>query len=195
MDLTTRPRRTGMVALLAVLLVAAGCGNAASTPTPAPTPTPTAVPTPTPAVSANASVAPGASVAPSGSPVTSAQVCADLATLQSSLDALTGMDFATAGVLGTISAVRLVLTNGTAFVQSATAAFGPEARALGTALGGLQAAIGGLTGSGTLGDKAATIENAVDGVAAAFDALKAKVSPRCSAASPALVPAASPAAS
>ena len=202
MDLTTRPHRTGAIALLSVLLIAAGCGNAASTPTPAPTPSPTAIPSPTPAMSLSASVAPGASIAPgasvtpSGSPmVTSAQVCADLAAFQASLDSLKGLDLATAGILGTLDAVRVALTSGQAFVQSSRAAFGPEAQALGTALGGLQTAIAGLTGSSSLGDKAATIENAIDDVATAFDALKAKVSPRCPAASPGASPAASPAAS
>jgi predicted trehalose synthase len=79
-------------------------------------------------------------------------------------------------VLGAITAT---VSNGRAFVDSARAMFGPEAQALGEALTGLQTALQGITGEGSLGDKAATIENAVDEVAAAFDALKAEVAPGC----------------
>ncbi len=79
-------------------------------------------------------------------------------------------------VLGDITAT---VTSGRAFVNSARAMFGPEAQALGAALADLQTALQGITGEGSLGDKAATIENAVDEVAAAFDALKAEVAPGC----------------
>jgi predicted trehalose synthase len=106
-------------------------------------------------------------------------VCADLAAFQEALDALTGLDLASAGVLDVIRTIQSAITTGQAFVESARGAFGPEAQALGTALTGLQTALQDITGEGSLGDKAATIENAVDEVAAAFDALKAEVAPGC----------------
>jgi hypothetical protein len=111
--------------------------------------------------------------------ITGAQVCADLAAFQADLDALTGLDLGSARVRDVLGAIQSAVTSGLAFVESAKAAFGPEAQALGAALAGLQTALQGITGEGTLGDKAATIENAVDEVAAAFDALKAEVTPGC----------------
>ncbi len=123
---------------------------------------------------------PPASLLASSSPVTTgAQVCTDLAAFQASLDVLTGLDLESAGVRDVIGAIQAAVTTGLAFVESAKAAFGPEAQALGSALAGLQTALQGITGEGSLGDKAATIENAVDEVAAAFDALKAEVAPGC----------------
>ena len=98
---------------------------------------------------------------------------------QTDLDALTSLDLESARVRDVLGAVQSAITSGLAFVESAKAAFGPEAQALGTALAGLQTALQGITGEGSLGDKAATIENAVDEVAAAFDALKAEVAPGC----------------
>jgi hypothetical protein len=190
MGLTAGSRRTAVVALLslAVVLVLAlvACSGGSSTPTPTPTAaaTPTAAPTatpslpPTPAPTIGPSAA--ASLLASSSPaVTGAQVCADLAAFQASLDVLTALDLGSAGVRDVLGAIDSTVTSGLAFVESAKAAFGPEAQALGAALAGLQTALQGITGEGTLGDKAATIENAVDEVAAAFDALKAEVAPGC----------------
>jgi hypothetical protein len=175
MDLTTGSRPSAVVALVSLVLVlvlilaVAACGG--STPTPSPSPSPSPAATPPTAT---------ASPLPSNSPaITGVQVCADLATFQSSLDALTGLDLASAGVLDVIRTIQSAITSGLAFVDSARGAFGPEAQALGTALADLQTALQGITGEGSLGDKAATIENAVDEVAAAFDALKAEVAPGC----------------
>ena len=183
MGLTPGSRPTATVAILSLAVVLAlavvACSGGGSTPTPTPgatpAPTPAASPGPTPSVTAS----PLASL-PAGSPViTGAQVCTDLAAFQASLDTLTGLDLESAGVRDVIGALQAAVTTGLAFVESAKAAFGPEAQALGTALGDLQAALQGITGGGSLGDKAATIENAIDEVAAAFDALKAKVAPGC----------------
>jgi hypothetical protein len=106
-------------------------------------------------------------------------VCADLAAFQADLEALTSLDLGSAGVRDVLGAIQAAVGSGQAFVESSKSAFGPEAQALGASLTGLQAALQGITGEGTLGDKAATIENAVDEVAAAFDALKAEVAPGC----------------
>jgi predicted trehalose synthase len=111
--------------------------------------------------------------------VTGAQVCADLASFQAALDGLTALDLESARARDVLGAVSTTITTGLAFVESAKAAFGPEAQALGDSLAALQTALQGVTGDGSLGDKAATVENAIDEVAAAFDALKAEVSPGC----------------
>jgi hypothetical protein len=190
MDLTGRSRRTAAVAIvslaLALVLAVIACAGGTSTPTPSPTAaaTPTAEPTATPSLLPTA--APTASPSPAASPLASsspaiagAQVCADLAAFQADLDVLTGLDLGSAGVRDVLGAIGSAVTSGLAFVGSAKTAFGPEAQALGTALAGLQSALQGITGEGSLGDKAATIENAVDEVAAAFDALKAEVAPGC----------------
>jgi hypothetical protein len=162
----------GLVSLVLVLAVLA-CGGGTVTPTPVPTPSVSAVPPPTAKPSVASSPA-------AGSPaITSAQVCADLAAFQADLDALTSLDLGSARVRDVLGAIQSAITSGQAFVESARAAFGPEAQALGSALSGLQTALQGITGEGSLGDKAATIENAVDEVAAAFDALKAEVAPGC----------------
>lgn len=167
-----------MVALLslALILVVAvvACSGGASTVTPPPTaaPTPTAMPTISPSAAAS-------HLASSSPAITSAQVCADLAAFQTDLDALTSLDLGSARVRDMLGAIQSAVTSGLAFVESARAAFGPEAQALGSALSGLQTALQGITGEGSLGDKAATIENAVDEVAAAFDAVKAEVAPGC----------------
>jgi hypothetical protein len=189
MDRIMSSQRIAVVALvslgLVLILAVVACGRGTPTPTPAatPTPTPAATPTPTPAATpiATSSVtsSPAASILAGSPATTGTQVCADLATFQASLDGLTGLDLKSAGVRDVIGAVQAAVTSGVAFVESAKAAFGPEAQALGTALAGLQAALQGITGEGSLGDKAATIENAVDEVAAAFDALKAEVAPGC----------------
>ena len=185
MGLTAGSRRTAVVALvsLALVLVLAvvACAGGTSTPTPSPTAaaTPTTAPTATPSLPPPAG-SPAASILPSSSPaITGAQVCADLAAFQAALDALTGLDLESAGVRDVLGAITAAVTSGLAFVESAKATFGPEAQALGAALAGLQTALQGITGEGSLGDKAATIENAVDEVAAAFDALKAEVAPGC----------------
>jgi hypothetical protein len=179
MGLTRRSRRTAVGALVSLAVVLAlavvACSGGSTTPTPSPTvaatltqPSPTASPPPT------------ASILPSSSPaVTSAQVCADLAAFQAALDGLTGLDLESASVRDVLGAIGPAVTSGRALVESARAAFGPEGQALGTALADLQAALQGITGEGSLGDKAATVENAVDEVAAAFDALKAEVAPGC----------------
>jgi hypothetical protein len=134
------------------------------------------VPTSAPAISAPTA----ASTLPDASPaISGGQVCADLADFQAALDDLTGLDLETVRIRDAIGAIEAVVTTGQAFVDSAKAAFGPEGQALGDALVGLQTALQGVTGEGSLGDKAATIENAIDEVAAAFDALKAEVSPGC----------------
>jgi hypothetical protein len=192
MGLTAGSRHTAAIVLLslAVVLVLAfvACSGGTSTPTPTPTAAakPTTAPTSTNSLRPTAASAPtispslAASLLASSSPViTGAQVCADLAAFQASLDALTGLTSGSAAVRDVLGAVEATITTGKAFVESAKATFGPEAQALGTALAGLQTALQGLTGEGTLGDKAATIENAIDDVAAAFDALKAKVAPGC----------------
>jgi hypothetical protein len=159
----------GLVIVFAVL----ACGGGTTTPTPAPTPTVSLMPPATARPSLAASPA-------AGSPaLTSAQVCADLAAFQASLDELTGLTSGSAAVRDVLGAVEAIVTTGQAFVGSAKATFGPEAQALGEALAGLQTALQGITGEGSLGDKAATVENAVDEVAAAFDALKAEVAPGC----------------
>jgi hypothetical protein len=160
-----------LVLVVVLILAVAACGGSTPTPTPSPSPSPSAA-----ATLPTATALP----LPSGSPaITGAQVCADLAAFQASLDALTGLDLASAGVLDVIRTIQSAITSGLAFVESARGAFGPEAQALGTALAGLQTALQDITGEGSLGDKAATIENAVDEVAAAFDALKAEVAPGC----------------
>jgi hypothetical protein len=153
---------------MSVSIVVAACGGTTPTPTPVPTPIPALTPAPSP------------TAAPTPSAVTSAQVCADLAAFQAALDALTGIDLESAGARDVLGVVGTAITTGLAFVESARTAFGPEAQALGDALAGLQTALQGIAGEGTLGDKAAAVENAVDEVAAAFDALKANVSPGCS---------------
>jgi predicted trehalose synthase len=136
-----------------------------------PAPAPTASPAP---------IASPIGSIPAGSPaITGAQVCADLAAFQASLDELTGLTSGSAAIRDVLGAVEATVTTGQAFVESAKATFGPEAQALGTALAGLQTALQGISGDGSLGDKAATVENAIDEVAAAFDALKAKVEPGC----------------
>jgi len=185
MGITAGSWRTTGVALvsLALVLVLAvvACAGGTSTPTPSPTaaaPTTahTAIPSPLPTVSPS----PAASILASSSPaITGAQVCADLAAFQAALDVLSGLDLESAAVRDVLGAIQAGITSGLAFVESARAAFGPEAQTLGTALAGLQTALQGITGEGSLGDKAATIENAVDEVAAAFDALKAEVAPGC----------------
>ena len=166
--------RAALVSLGLVLVLAVfACGGGTVTPTPVPTPSVSPVPPPTARPSVASSPA-------AGSPgVTAAQACADLAAFQTDLDALTSLDLGSARVRDVLGAVQSAITSGLAFVESAKAAFGPEAQALGTALAGLQTALQGITGEGSLGDKAATIENAVDEVAAAFDALKAEVAPGC----------------
>ena len=190
MGLTAGWRRTAVVALLsfAVVLVLAvvACSGGSSTPTPTPTASatpstaPTAAPSLSPTTAPTVSPAPAASIRASSSPVaTGAQVCADLAAFQAALDGLTGLTSGSAAVRDVLGAVEATITTGQAFVDSAKAAFGPEAQALGTALAGLQTAVQGITGEGSLGDKAATVENAIDEVAAAFDALKAEVAPGC----------------
>jgi hypothetical protein len=190
MDLTTRSGRTAVVALLSVAVVLAlavlACSGGSSTPTPVPTAvaTPTAAPNATPSLRLTEApmISPSlaASLLASSSPaITGAQVCANLATFQADLDVLAGLDLGSAGVRDVLRAIQAAVTSGLTFVESAKAAFGPEAQSLATALAGLQTALQGLTGEGTLGDKAATIENAIDDVAAAFDALKAEVAPGC----------------
>lgn len=186
MDRTTPSQRAAMVALVSlglVLGVAVGaCGGGTPTPTPAatpivsPAPTPVTSPAPTPAATLSVTASTMASSSPA---IAGAQVCADVAAFQASIDVLTGLDLESAGVRDAIGALQAAVTSGLALVESAKATFGPEAQALGTALAGLQTALEGITGEGSLGDKAATIENAVDEVAAAFDALKAKVAPGC----------------
>ena len=186
MGLTAGSRRTAVVALvsLAVVLVLAvvACSGGSSTPTPTPTAaaTPTTAPIATPSLSPTVSPPPTASILASSSPaIIGAQVCVDLAAFQASLDVLTGLDLESAGVRDVLGAIEAAVTSGLAFVESAKATFGPEAQALGTALAGLQTALQGISGDGSLGDKAATVENAIDEVAAAFDALKAEVAPGC----------------
>jgi hypothetical protein len=175
MDPTTRPRRLAAVVIASFVLLASACVAPASTPSPAPTP----IPTPAPG-----SIVPVASEPVSSPAVTGAQVCADLAAFQASIDTLKGLDLSTARVADVLQAVSAAITTGTALVESSKAAFGPEAQALATALSGLQAALAGVTEEGTLLDKAATIENAIDGVAAAFDALKAELTPGCASPAP-----------
>jgi hypothetical protein len=184
MDLTAGSRRTALVAIvsLAVVLVLAvvACSGGSSTPTP--TLPAAATPTTSTAIPSSAPItgpSPSASILAGSPAITGAQVCADLAALQSDLDVLTGLDLGSAGVRDVLDAIQGVITSGQAFVASAKAAFGPEAQALGTALADLQTALQGITGEGSLGDKAATIENAIDGVAAAFDTLKVEVAPGC----------------
>ena len=185
MGLTAGSRRTAVVALvslaLVLILAIVACAGGTSTPTPSPTApaTPTTAPTTTPSLLPPAG-SPAASILPSSSPaITGAQVCADLAAFQAALDVLTGLDLESAGVRDVLGAITATVTSGRAFVNSARAMFGPEAQALGAALADLQTALQGITGEGSLGDKAAMIENAVDEVAAAFDALKAEVAPGC----------------
>lgn len=180
MDLTSRSRQTATVAGASLVLITTlaiiACTGATPSPTPSPTVTPTAAPTLAPVVS----LPTAASIPPDASPaVSGAQVCADLAAFQTALDDLTALDLGSVRIRDVIDAIGAVVTTGQAFVESSRAAFGPEGQALGDALAGLQAALQGLTGEGSLGDKAATIENAIDEVAAAFDALKAEVSPGC----------------
>jgi hypothetical protein len=177
MGLTAGLQRTTVVALVSLAVVLAlavvACSGGSTTPTPTPTPTAAATLT---------QPSPAASIMVSSSPaVTSAQVCADLAAFQAALDVLTGLDLESASVRDVLGAIQAAITSGQALVDSARAAFGPEGQALGTALAGLQTALQGVTGEGSLGDKAATIENAVDEVAVAFDALKAEVAPGCAA--------------
>jgi hypothetical protein len=186
MGLTAGSRRTAVVALvsLAVVLVLAvvACSGGSSTPSPTPTAaaTPTTPPVATPSLSPTVSPPPTASILASSSPaIIGAQVCVDLAAFQASLDVLTGLDLESAGVRDVLGAIGAAVTSGLAFVESAKATFGSEAQALGTALAGLQTALQGISGDGSLGDKAATVENAIDEVAAAFDALKAEVAPGC----------------
>jgi hypothetical protein len=167
----------GLVSLVLVLAVVA-CGGGT------PTPTPAASPTPTPTATSSVAASPIASILAGSPAISGTQVCADLAAFQVSLDELTGLTSGSAAVRDVLGAVEATITAGQAFVDSAKATFGPEAQALGTALAGLQTALQGITGEGSLGDKAATIENAVDEVAAAFDALKAEVAPGCPAAEP-----------
>jgi hypothetical protein len=178
MGLTAGSRRTAVVAFLSLVVVLAlavlACSGGSSTPTP--TPTAAATPSLPPTISPSPA---GSTLSGSSPVITGTQVCADLATFQASIDVLTGLDLESVGVRDVLGAVQATITSGQAFVESAKAAFGPEAQALGTALSGLQAALQGITGEGSLGDKAASIENAVDEVAAAFDALKADVAPGC----------------
>jgi hypothetical protein len=175
MESRARSPRLAAILVVSLVLVAGACAGATPTPTPAP-----------------ASSQPPASTAPQGSivpvpskaadasaTVTSAEVCADLAAFQASIATLKGLDMSTAGVPTVLQAVNGAITTGTSLVDSAKAAYGPEAQALATALSGLQAALTGVTGEGTLLDKAATVENAIDEVAAAFDALKAELTPGC----------------
>jgi hypothetical protein len=178
MGRTARSRRNSVVALVSFAMVLAVAVAACAGGTSKPTPTATAAASLAAAPTISPSTA--GSLLPSGSPVvTGAEVCADLAAFQAGLDELTGLDLGSARVRDVLGAIQSAVTSGLAFVGSAKAAFGPEAQALGAALAGLQTALQGITGEGTLGDKAATIENAVDEVAAAFDALKAEVTPGC----------------
>jgi hypothetical protein len=176
MGLTAGLQRTTMVALVSLVVVVlalavVACSGGSTTPTPAPT-----------AAATLTQPSPAASILATSSPaVTSAQVCADLATFQAALDVLTGLDLESASVRDVLGAIQAAITSGQALVESARAAFGPEGQALGTALADLQTALQGITEEGSLGDKAATIENAVDEVAVAFDALKAEVAPGCAA--------------
>ncbi len=177
MALKGSSRHTEALAIVSVAIVLTLAVVACAGGSPAPTPSPTTAATPT----AKAAVSPSlAASLPAGSPaITGAQVCADLAALQADLDVLTGLDLESAGVRDVLGAIQATITSGQAFVESSKSAFGPEAQALGTALAGLQTALQGITGEGSLGDKAAAVENAIDEVAAAFDALKAKVAPGC----------------
>jgi len=168
-------RRLVIVVIVSLAVLVGACTAATPSPTPAPTPTPTATPTTVPE-----SIVPIASEPAHASPVvTGADVCADLAAFQAFIDTLQGLDPSTAGVAGVLRSVGGAITTGKALVDSARAVFGPEAQALGTALSNLQEALAGITDEGTLLDKAATIENAIDDVAAAFDALKAELAPGC----------------
>jgi hypothetical protein len=192
MGLTAGSKRSAVVALVSLTLVlvlvlaVAACAGRTSTPTPTPSAAATPATEPTPTLSAQPTAAPTAGPSPAASilaisspAITGAQVCADLAAFQAALDVLTGLDLESAGVRDVLGAIGPAITSGLAFVESARAAFGPEAQALGTALAGLQTALQGVTGEGSLGDKAATIENAVDEVASTFDTLKAEVAPGC----------------
>jgi hypothetical protein len=176
MGLTSGSRHTALITRVSLAIVLVTAMVACSGEAPTPSPSPTAAPTAAPAASAPQA----ATLPPAGSPdVTGAHVCADLAAFQAGLDGLTGLDLESVRIREVIDAAGTVVTTGLAFVESAKAAFGPEAQALGDALAGLQTALQGVTEDGSLGDKAASIENAIDEVAAAFDALKAELSPGC----------------
>jgi predicted trehalose synthase len=174
------PRRLVVVVIVCLAVLVGACTAATPSPTPVPTPTLSVTPTTVPG-----SIVPVASEPAAASlVVTGAEVCADLAAFQASIDTLQGLDPSTAGVAGVLRSVGGAISTGTALVDSARAVFGPETQALGAALSDLQAALAGITDDGTLLDKAATIENAIDDVAAAFDALKAELAPGCPSPSP-----------
>ena len=119
-----------------------------------------------------------APVGPSTSAGT-ADVCADVAAVETSLKDLKDLDFKTVGTAGLTAGIEKVQASITTLAASAKDAAGPEVQGLTAALATLRTAIENLTTDASVAEKATDIRAAATGVETAAKALKAALT-QCS---------------
>jgi hypothetical protein len=160
--MTTRLRLLGPI--LAVALVAAACGGAAS---------------PTPVVTdAPATAAPTASTAPAESSAPEA-VCEDAAAFRASLEALTSLRLVEVGTSGVRAAVDDVKTSAEALLVSSRDLIGPPVTNLLAAVTALQATLTGLGDQPSLGAGLVAVRAAIAEIRSAADEVEAALETSC----------------
>jgi hypothetical protein len=126
----------------------------------------------------SASVAASASAAASASPGASGQVCTDFATVQSSLDALTGTNIVQEGTNTLKERFATFQSDVASLVDSAQADFAGQTTAVKASLAALEAALTGLADSPSVAD-AAMIKPALEAVKTSTEELVAAVQGAC----------------
>lgn len=149
--------------LVAIAVVAAACGGAAS-------PSPTASPAP-------ATPAPTASEAPAESAVPA--VCEDAAAFRASIATLTGLRLVEVGTSGVRAAVDDVKTSAEALLVSGRDLIGPPVTNLLAAVSALQATLTGLGDQPSLGAGLTAVRTAIAEIRSAADEVEAVLETSC----------------